>query len=436
VRNLLLITESFPPVNVIAAMRFPPMLSVLESNGWQTWVITQNSSGPLPVGVPEKRIIRIGRHPQEGIRTHDGGRFLIGRSRSSKAAHRAMKRVGLNLAAAGGSLLSWYWPILRQLSTLRKRLPRPDIIIGTSAPSAPLWLARRLAALYGCPWIADYRDLGALRPYGRPSLVQGLDRILEAFLLKTAAAATTPSERWAAMLARQYGIETRAIYNGWDDSNQLAPKSNEPVHPGEAVLAILKDNRPWLYYAGLLRPRQMEGILRILRAIAGTDFRLVVRSLGPTELEEQILPYAVGLGIEESVIMLPPVSYHIVCAEARLATANLVLEDVRPSEEWSKGHLSGKFLQLLPLEPPIIFMAQQDTEAAEVLAQTGKGTVCTNISDVEEQLRQLEAGSVAKGDPTAVFEFSKTRQAEKLLELIELVHAQGVQRRTSNMTLS
>lgn len=420
-KNLLLITEPFPPLNTIAAQRFPPMLPVLEDHGWRTWVITQRASGTLPVGLPEERIIRIGQHRQQGARKHTRGRVLSGRTPISRLAHGAMRKLGLNLAAAGGSVLSWYRPVLRQQDEVRGRLPRPDVIIGTFAPSAALWLARHFAALYRCPWIADFRDLGALRPYGRPSLIQALDRLIEARLLRTAAAATTPGKLWASILARQYGIEAHVIYNGWDDADLFLPRQEAAAPPHGDMPSELSHA---LYYAGLLRDRQLEGVFRVLRAIAGTPFQLVVRSLGPTELEQSILQFARHNGLEDRVVLLPPVPHHVVRAEARLVAANLVLEDVSADEEWAKGHLSGKFLQLLPLEPPIIFIARPGTEAADVLAETGKGEVCATVEDIRTQLRRLESGRVARVDTAAVFAFSKSRQAESLLEVIE-----GVQER-------
>jgi hypothetical protein len=134
------------------------------------------------------------------------------------------------------------------------------------------------------------------------------------------------------------------------------------------------------------------------------------------------LQFAQQIGLGDRVMLLPPVPHHVVRAEARLVAANLVLEDVSAAEEWAKGHLGGKFLQLLPLEPPIIFISRPDTEAADVLAQTGKGEVCATVEDIRTQLRRLEGGRVPGADAAAVFGFSKTRQAERLLQVIESVY--------------
>ena len=263
-KNLLLITEPFPPLNTIAAQRFPPMLPVLESHGWRTWVLTQRASGTLPAGLPEERIIRIGQHRQQGARKHTRGRVLSGRSAASRLVHSAMRKLGLNLAAAGGSLLSWYRPVLRHQGVVCERLPRPDVIIGTFAPSAALWLARHFAAVYRCPWIADYRDLGALRPYGRPSFVQTLDRLIEARLLGTAAAMTTPGKLWASILARQYGIEAHVIYNGWDDTDVFLPSQEASASPHGDMPSHLSRA---LYYAGLADVDTMDKDQRHRRAL-------------------------------------------------------------------------------------------------------------------------------------------------------------------------
>lgn len=417
-RTLLLITRSFPPLNDIAAQRFPSMLRVLEVHGWRVWVLTQNATGPLPVPLPEERIIRIGQHAQTGLRVLGGSHFARG-SPLRTAARAVYNTTGLTMYTLESTLLTWARPVLRQLPAIRARLPHVDVVLGSYGPCAALWLARRLAAAYQAPWIADFRDLAALRPSGRFRYAQWLDRRLEAWLLKDAAALTVCGEQWAAMLERHHGRRPYVIYNGWDWPGLAAEEGPDAGTPN----SVLADRRPYLHYAGRVYERQLEAIFRLLQAIKGTSFQLVFRSLGPSEREAKIMARAREFGVLDQVHLLPPVPHAEVLPEAQSAAANVVFETLETQEAWTRGHLSGKFPQLLPLRPPIIFIAQAGAEAGGILERTGKGRLCTSVEDIREQLRRLHGGELDRADRSAIDEYSKVRQGERLLEVLETVVA-------------
>jgi glycosyltransferase involved in cell wall biosynthesis len=418
VKTLLLITESFPPLNTIAAQRFPPMLPILEAAGWQVFVLTKQATGPLPVHLAAPRILRIGRHHQEGLRISSGSTFARG-SRARGAVRAVYQASGLILRSYDSSLLTWGRLVQRALPEIRTRLPAVDVVLGTYGPAAALWLARRLARLYQAPWIADFRDPGALRPDGRAAFAQWLDRRIERHLLRSAAAVTTCGESWAEELRGLIDRPVHVVYNGWD-LRHFGPAPE----PTASAAVSAAGGRPYLYFAGRFYERQIEAVRRLLGAVAGTPFAVVMRSLGPVEREATIDRLARELGVADQLRLLPPVPLATAHAEAQDAAANLVLETIDPAEDWARGHLSGKFLQLLPLPPPILFVARADSEAGGILRRTGKGALCTEVLEIRARLDQLAAdGSV--GGPVvsaAVAEFSKVRQGERLLALMEAVH--------------
>lgn len=419
-KTLLLIVHSFPPVNNIAAQRFPPMLPVLEAHGWQVWVLTQNATGPLPVPVPEDRIIRIGQHPQEGLRISGDNAFVRG-APLRKAARGLYKAAGLTLHTVESSLVTWGWPVIRQLPAIRARLPHVDAILASYGPAAALWLGRRLAAAYGAPWVADFRDLAAARPLDRFRHARWLDYRLEAWLLESAAALTVCGEHWAATLARDHDRTAHVIYNGWHWPEQVAAGALDTGTRN----AVFAGQRPYLYYAGRFYERQLESVGRLLQAIKGTPFQVVLRSLGPSEREAKVMGRARELGVLDQVHLLPPVPHSDVLPEAQSAAANLVFEALETEQTWTSGHLSGKFLQLLPLDPPIVYVARTDAEAGTILERTGKGALCTSVDDIRRQLRRLQARELDPVNPSAVGEYAKIRQGEKLLEIVDAVAARA-----------
>lgn len=416
-KRLLLITESFPPLDNIAAQRFAPMLPVLEANGWQAWVLTQHGEGRLPTPVPEARIIRIGRHHQADARIRDGSRFAA-RSPAHAAVHAAVLGTGLKLHAVNSTLLGWYREVMRQRPAWQKRLAAPpDVVLGTYGPPAALWLARRLARTFGVPWIADFRDPAAIRTDGRPPWVARLDGRLEARLLRSAAAVTTCGTCWAEMLEQAYGCHPEVLYNGWSRDGAATPE------PPPAPLPA-----PYLFYAGRFYERQMAAVERLLEAVRTTPFRVVFRSLGPPEREARIQARAAALGLAARVLVLPPVAQPQVLAEARGAAATLVLEQVESTIAWTRGHLSGKLLQLVPLPPAVLYVGRSDAEAGEILEHTRKGVLCTTAAEIEAVLARLAAGERWPGDPAAIETYAKSRQGLRLLELLERVRGEGAPR--------
>jgi Glycosyl transferase 4-like domain len=410
-KTLLLVTESFPPLNTIAAQRFPPMLPVLEASGWRVFVLTKEATGPLPVPLAADRIIRIGRHHQGGLTIRADSHFSRG-SRGRAVLRRVYNATGLTLYSLESSLLTWHRAVTRDLDVLRARVPRIDIVIGTYGPAASLWLARRLGGLYGAPWIADFRDPAALRTNGRRGYACWLDRRIEARLLRSAAAVTTCGEYWAAMLRSAYGRPTHVLYNGFDREVLIGRDLPEPsdLPPG-----------PFLHYAGRFYARQMAGVGRLLESLRGTPFRIVMRSLGPAEREAEIVARARALGVLEQLEIRPPMPLAEVTAEAGRASANLVLETVSTAEAWTRGHLSGKFLQLMPLRPPILYVGRPDAEAGDILRRTGKGVLCATVDELRAALARIEASIDWPVDAQAVRAYAKNRQGERLLQLLETV---------------
>ena len=237
-KALLLVTESFPPLNNIAAQRFPPMLPVLEANGWRVFALTKDATGPLPVPLPADRIVRVGRHHQEGLTIRAGSHFSGG-SPARRVLRRIYNATGLSLYSADSSLLTWHRTVVRNRDLLRARVPRVDVVLGTYGPAASLWLARRLGGLYGAPWIADFRDPSALRARGRRGYACWLDRRIETRLLRSAAAVTTVSKSWAAMLQAAYGRPSHVVYNGFDQDAARRPRPARSVRPAAGALPLL-----------------------------------------------------------------------------------------------------------------------------------------------------------------------------------------------------
>ena len=58
-KNILIITYSFPPFNNVASKRYGNLVKYFQSNGYNPYVITTKSEGDLKNSLDEKNIFRF-----------------------------------------------------------------------------------------------------------------------------------------------------------------------------------------------------------------------------------------------------------------------------------------------------------------------------------------------------------------------------------------
>lgn len=186
------------------------------------------------------------------------------------------------------------------------RLPRPDVVFGTSTPLTAAWVADRVAAFRGVPWVFEVRDLwpdfpiqmGALRPLW----LQRRLRILEHRLYRRAAHIVPLSPDMEAHILRHNIPPERVtmLLNGtdfeWIDRDDT-----------EAVAALDRryrlEGKQVVLYAGTFgRANDIPTILQAAERLAGLpDVRFVL--LGQGFLEGTVSEAAARL---PNVLRIPP----------------------------------------------------------------------------------------------------------------------------------
>lgn len=410
--NVLIATESFPPVNDIAALRYGAIAHRLEDSGWTPWIVTTEANGPLDVPLPDSRIFRTGPNQNQrrlqslSERGRNANRTgILQRVRGSvrRVCRMAVDRSGFRLDAVHPGNFAWRRQTRRVQSDVLRKLPTIDLVLGSFRPPAALSIASDFARTLEVPWIAEFRDLAALRPVGVNQLAAALNRRLERRLVHSASGFVTVSPTLATLIREEYGRPTAVVFNGWQHEVEGTPT-----------------DRPWpepyLYYAGLLYPHRMDAARLILQAMTRTtDVHFVVRSLGPADLERQILLEAGRLEILHRVHILPKALPATVEIEADHALANIVLEELDGGHVSGRGTLTGKFLKLLPQNPPVLCVARSDSDIGPILNQTNKGSLCADVAGIVQFLRAARRGDCGfHGDAARIAEYSMQNQAVKL----------------------
>ncbi len=409
-KNVLIITYFFPPSNDIASRRFGTMAHYLQKMGLDVHVLTTNSKGNLISSVPEENVIRIGENRQKSAQIEDLSTEKL--PSLIEIIRKPARNGGFYLWSLDRTFLTWYRQIKSNLTLIDAKIQTPDIIIGSFGPSACLWAGKYLAKHYRVPWIADIRDLGALRDDERSPLAKRIDVSIETLLLKSASAVITVSNTLRDILKSQYDKPVDVIYNGWDEelNNINAINAN----------GVADSAKKYLYYAGRFYIDQMPAIMLLLDTMVDfANFDLIIRSLGPDSLNSQILHYANEIGLSGRVHLLPPCSQEIVNKEAESSAVNLVLADLSIQTEWTKGTITGKLLELLVRTPPILAIGRYDSEMGEVLQTTVKGRLCSTHSEIKDFLLSIDSCNMKyPGDASNIYGFSRNYQAIKMYDLL------------------
>lgn len=400
-KNILIVSYSFPPLNNIAARRFGEMYKYLKKFGWNPYILTTNSEGNLHIEVDESNIIRIGNHPQKGME--------IKKNQTKSIIRKIKNNLGFNSRLIDRSL-DWYKQVKKVIDNNESPINKInfEVIIASYGPGAALFIGKYLSKKLGVPLIADFRDLAALFSdefYKKNRLLTLIDNKIERYLLKDVKAITTVSKTLAEILYQTYKKDSYVIYNGWDNIQQKN-------------IIVKQNKKNYIYYAGRFYKHRMNSIYMIVNSLKDIkNLSFIIRSLGPKELNEELLEYIKRNNLEEKVLIMPPTSPQVVLEESSNSVANVVIEDLNEKIYWKKGTLTGKFLSLLPLTPPVLAVARADSEIGEILSVTNKGKLCFNEKQIKNFLHELQTKEFIP-NTDEINKYSKENQVKKLIEIL------------------
>jgi len=149
------------------------------------------------------------------------------------------------------------------------------------------------------------------------------------------------------------------------------------------------------------------------------ELHWLIRSLGPTSAEIGITAEAKALGVADRVHFRSPCDAGRVASEAHQALANLVLDDPDCRDRWSRGTLTGKFLELVAAKRPVLAVTRPDSDMAPILQSTRKGEVCSDAAAIGRFLDRIARDPAGfRGDSRVIQSFSKSTQAALLCRFL------------------
>ncbi|TPG78160.1 glycosyltransferase [Brevibacillus laterosporus] len=271
----------------------------------------------------------------------------------------------------------WYPEAVRVGREIMRK-HRIDVIFSTSGPVTNHLVARKLAAEFGCQWIADFRDPWTQNMH-RSGIAwrEQLEERMEAKVMKQADAITTVTATFADNFQKKYPATVKRmelIYNGFDraDFAKLTPAHTVPDRFHAAYAGILYQKRNPRLLLSAIKELIDEGLVdqqEICLSFAG-----VFDYPGYTENRDCVE----RLGLQKAVRVLGNLPHKEALGLMSGADALLMIGDVTPD---AGAYIPGKLYEYMGVGKPILAL-NMPGEATEIIQRFGLGEVA-NPTDKE-----------------------------------------------------
>lgn len=395
--KVLLVSYYFPPQNVISAIRVGKLAKYLSGYGWEPWVLTLQdgifpSAGALPIEIPEKRVIRA-----------DLGKLatlLVVRRQSAGEIKTTQPKVrgSTNIPPAPLSqkwkqdvwrwfsaqftdvrfpdrAIPWVLPAVIKGRTLLQRKSFQAIFSSHGPPSSHI-VASILAAQFGIPWVADYRDLWSNNHIlCRREPFQWIETQIERWILKKACALTTVSLPLAVQLEQLHHKRVTVIPNGFDEEDYWYTPSDGEKKPFTIV------------YTGMIYPgkRDPSIIFQAVRQLIDTArFKPDAIEIHFYGSDKSLLKkLAQQHRVEDRIHLFSRIPNQDAIRKQTEADMLLLLEWSDPS---AKGVYTGKVFEYLGARRPIMATGPAGGVIESLLAETQSGRL---VVDAEAAARMI-----------------------------------------------
>ncbi|WP_460867742.1 glycosyltransferase [Nocardioides pakistanensis] len=302
-----------------------------------------------------------------------------------------------------------FWALAAERAVKRITRP-PEIVLASAPPLSVLYLARRIAAYWGAPWIADYRDLISTNPYDDHSVpLRYARRIQENRLLRSATACTTVSKPLADELEDQHQKPAHVVMNGYEEKD-FEGLTGQPAGEGLVVT-----------YCGYLYPgkRDPAALLVAVRRLReqGTFVRLRFFGANTHVLAKDVMRN--GL---QSQVHLGEFLTHKASLDAQMESdvlLHLTLNDPRDA-----GVFSGKIFEYIAVGRPVLMLGYEDGVSAKLIRELGIGVVSNEPESIMAALSRWSTEKADRGSLSVDLSseiqdmYTRRRQGELLEELL------------------
>ena len=378
-RRVLIITYYWPPAGGSGVQRWVKFSRELPGLGWQPVIYTPEN--PEMTSTDESLLAEI---PSEAeivrtriIEPYGLYRRLFGKKGGGTAgevnpinSQKKSFKQKLALFVRGNMFVPdpriwWVGPSVRFLKKYLKEHP-VDAVVSTGPPHSMHLIARRVAGAAGIPWVADFRDPWTRMFYFKNLPLTSFSRrrhlSLEQKVLDDASAVIAVTPFVQEDFRRCTDTPVAMITNGFDER--------------DFEQEIVRDGNFNITHTGLFASDGIPDVLwKVLaeKCAVEPEFRekLRVRLVGKTDRE--VLASLENAGLAANVVNLGYLDHRDAVREQM--SASMLILPLRKDPEYRKT-LPGKVFEYMASRRPVLGIGQEDGVMAQVLAETGSGSVC------------------------------------------------------------
>ena len=264
---------------------------------------------------------------------------------------------------------------------------QPDVIFASAPPFTSLMIGRTLSKRTGAPLVMEYRDRMAEDPYSTrsKSFRKKIEKKLEDWWIKQAAAIITVSEPWAEDYRDRFGLPVLSVYNGFD------PDDFPPDYPRKPTDSTILN----IVYTGILYQERRDStpLFKAIKLMGddGKYIRVAFYGANRDELTEM----AVAENVLDQVDIHAKVPYQQSVDCQMNADILLLLQWNDPKEQ---GNVPGKVFEYLGARRPVLGLGLEDGVPARILAERGAGIVVNDPARIAEHLKKWLAEKRAQGE--------------------------------------
>ncbi|MEW4527083.1 glycosyltransferase family 4 protein [Maioricimonas sp. JC845] len=392
----LFITPNFPPVVSAGVHRTVRFVRYLPEYGWQPVVLALDpgvetdsaSAVDLPPDLAVHRVARKGQQAQQSGNSSPRKPPAPGSESAPKPGGpvRVLKDLARNtrdlLTETPDKHVDWVAPALSEARRMVAQY-QPQVIYTSGPPHSVHLIGRKLKRQTGLPWIADFRDPWARRPWGdKPANPWGqqLYPWYERRCIAAADRVILNTERMATDFRNHYtnlpGEKFRCVPNACDPA--LA----------ELVDALLSKQPPrdpadqtTICHAGsLYRQRDPRPLIEALASVPGVRFE----QTGNCAEQFDVPGFSSRQGVDDRVSINPPVPHAEILERMAAADIQLLLQ---PGTDLQ---IPGKLFELILFRKPILALCDEG-ETADLVRKYRLGVVASpsDPDEIEAAISQL-----------------------------------------------
>ena len=415
--RILMLARFFPPNSAVAVHRIRRFVRHLPENGWSPVVVTHGTDGSdadawLPDGAIVKRCHRWISKERTSASGTSQDVVTSNEANTVQATETSQSKWMLYVRHLRDALARTpdkeiWWALAAAFAGRRlARTCRADAIYSTGPPHSTHlagYLIRRLTRL---PWVVDFRDPWARRPWGRKPINpwgQHLDPWLERICVRSADRVILNTELMAEEFRRHYAqldpAKFVAIPNGWDDETaaaieQVRQERDQPVQRSDGTLRIC-------HPGSLYGKRDPRPLVDAIANLSKEGHDISFEQIGNCSPAFDLPSIARRHGVSDRVQVHAPVPHDDIL---RRMTECDVLLLLQPG---TKTQVPGKLFEMLLTGKPILALTEEGA-TADLVQGYSLGAVARSddpaaIAEAIRQCAQL-AGSSDKSRRTAALE--------------------------------